>query len=129
MSGHPRRPPGLADCASHPGPETQREIRGLTQGKGWGRDPGKQRAAEGGGDPRRGGGGAPRHRKQSGAGPRGLGSGVGWGGGLGWGRPRPGQQLEDRGRLQRNDGERRPVEIRPEARSGDPEPETHKVVT
>lgn len=127
--GHPRRPPGLADCASHPGPETQREIRRLTQGKGWGRDPGKQRAAEGGGDPRRGGGGAPRHRKQSGAGPRGLGPGVGWGGGMGWGRPRPEQQLEDRGRLQRNDGERWPIEIRPGARSGDPEPETRKVVT
>lgn len=26
VSGHLRRPPGLADCASHPGPERQREI-------------------------------------------------------------------------------------------------------
>lgn len=83
VSGHPRRSPGLADRASHPGPERQREIRRLTQGKGWGRDQGKQRAAEGGGDPRRGGGGALRHRKQSAAGPRGLGPGVGWEGGLG----------------------------------------------
>lgn len=84
VPGPRRRPPGLPDRAGHPGPETQREIRGLTRGKRWGRDRAKQRAAEGGGDPRRGGGGAPRRRRQSGAGPRGRGPGVEWGGG--WAR-------------------------------------------
>ena len=79
VSGHPRRPPELADSASHPGPERQREIPRQTQGKGWGKDQGRQRAAEGGGDPRWGGGGAPRHGKQSGADRRGRGPRVGAG--------------------------------------------------
>lgn len=76
VSGHPRGPPELADSANHLGRERQREIQRRTQGKGWGKDRSKQRAAEGGGDPRRGGGGAPRHRKQSGAGRLDRGSGV-----------------------------------------------------
>lgn len=54
-----------------------KEIQRRTQRKGWGKDQGRQRAAEGGGDPRRGRGGAPRHRKQSGAGRRGRGLRVG----------------------------------------------------
>ena len=85
VSCHTRRPSEVANSSSHPSLEKQRDSQRQTQGKGWGKDRGRQRAAEGGGDPRRGGGGAPRRRKQSRSGRRGrgprVGAGLGWAGG------------------------------------------------
>lgn len=83
VSRHPRRPPGPADCASHPGlGETKKEGSKDGLGEGGG---GETKADKGRRRPQTGRGGAPRHGKQSGAGPRGRGPGVGVGVGVEWG--------------------------------------------